>query len=198
MTELLPGTSKPAKDSGSSLLIRSAASADDVDINESKREVEGLAVPYGIDQFISQDLTERFERGAFAKQLSAAHRTFFTRKHITQGGSVIGKAVELRESAEGLVGKWKISETLIGDETLTLLRDGVLTGLSIGFRARQNRRDKGVTVRTSATLVETAVVEEPAYGDLSVVTDVREIYELTNSEKAAQILASIPALPSRT
>lgn len=180
---------------GTEVLYRSASN--DVDINESKREVEGVAVPYGVDQPITPDLTERFEFGSFSNQLSSAHRTFFTRGHLAHGGSVIGKAIELRESAEGLIGKWKISNTAIGDETLELLRDDVLKGLSIGFRTKQNRRDGKVTVRTSAHLVETAVVEEAAYGDLSVVTDVREVFELTNSEKAAQIIASLPVLPSR-
>ena len=177
------------------ILYRSAAT--DTDVRMDKREVEGIAVPYGVDQRITPDLVERFELGAFRKQVDAPHRTFFTRRHLAHGGSVIGKAISLRESREGLVGVWKISETPLGDETLTLLRDGVLTGLSIGFRPRQNRRDKGVVVRVSAHLVETAVVEEPAYGDLSVVTDVREITGLTNAEKAAQIVAGLPILPPR-
>lgn len=181
----------------SETFYRAAAKANDVDINKRKREVEGVAVPYGVDQQITPSLVERFEKGAFKAQLSAAHRTFFTRRHLAHGGSVIGKAIELRESDEGLIGVWKISETETGDETLTLLEDGVLQGLSIGFRTKQNRRDGKVMVRTSAHLVETAVVEEPAYGDFSVVTDVREINELSNADKAAQIIAALPLLPPR-
>src|SRR5690606_23003129 len=179
----------------SEIFYRAASS--DTDVNKRERIVEGVAVPYGVDQPINATLVERFEYGAFAKQIAAAHRTFFARSHVAHGGRVIGKAVELRESKEGLIGKWRVSETPLGDETLTLLEDGVLQGLSVGFRAKQSRKEGKVTVRVSAHLVETAVVEEPAYGDLSVVTDVREVQEISNFEKAQQILASLPVLPPR-
>lgn len=45
----------------------------------------------------------------------------------------IGKPLELREDTQGLWFKAKISDTTLGRDVLTLLRDGVLTEMSIGF-----------------------------------------------------------------
>lgn len=45
----------------------------------------------------------------------------------------IGKPVELREDDRGLYVRAQISQTTLGRDVLTLLRDGVLSELSIGF-----------------------------------------------------------------
>jgi HK97 family phage prohead protease len=45
----------------------------------------------------------------------------------------IGKPLELREAPDGLFIKGKISATPQGQEALTLMRDGVVTDMSIGF-----------------------------------------------------------------
>ena len=46
---------------------------------------------------------------------------------------LIGKPLELRETEAGLYIKGKVSGTPRGQEALTLMRDGVLTDMSIGF-----------------------------------------------------------------
>lgn len=184
------------------LEIRSAARGGD------GRTVEGLAVPFGRKQRIDSTLVEQFARGAFNHQLGAPNRVRFSREHLTYGGALIGKAVELRDDAAGLWGAWRVSATPAGDETLTLLEDGVLDELSVGFQERQNRRlEDGTIERVKANLVEVSVVLRGAYGRGALVSAVREAVHdevpstctcgaAGRAAQAAQILAGLPVLPS--
>lgn len=180
------------------LEIRSAAKGGD------GRTVEGIAVPYGRAQRIDSTLVEQFARGAFAHQLNAPNRVRFSREHVQLGGALIGKAIELREDAAGLWGAWRVSATRAGDETLELLKDGVLDELSVGFRDRQNRRlQDGTIERVKADLFEVSVVMAGAYGRGALVSAVRSGDEgrtcscgaATRAQQAAQILAGLPILP---
>lgn len=181
------------------------ASTEDIEIlTRSKggdgRTVFGRAVPYNVEQYINRDLVEKFVPGAFKHQLSAAHRVRFTRDHISHGGTLIGKTIALEERADGLYGTWRVSATAAGDETLELLRDGVLTQLSIGFREAPNgnrREPNGVIVRTKAHLFEVSVVMDGAYGDEATVSEVREAVTdpTPNLAAARQVLSGLPTLP---
>jgi HK97 family phage prohead protease len=182
------------------LEIRSAAKGGD------GRTIEGIAVPYGSPQRIDATLVEQFARGAFNAQLNAPNRVRFSREHMAHGGALIGRAVELRDDAAGLWGAWRVSATPAGDETLTLVEDGVLDELSIGFRERQNRRlSDGTIERSTAHLVEVSLVLEGAYGRGALVEAVRAqgtavpgctCGAASRAAQAAQILAGLPTLPA--
>lgn len=186
------------------LEVRAASSGGD------GRTIEGLAVPYGQRQQITPDLTEQFARGAFNHQLRAPNRVVFARDHLMLGGTLIGRAVELRDDAAGLWGAWRVSRTPAGDETLELVKDGVLDELSVGFRERQNRRESdGTITRVKADLFEVSVVLQGAYGRGATVAAVRELAAdeaaaqcptcaatRARAERAAAILADLPALPA--
>lgn len=172
------------------------------------RTVVGIAVPYGRAQRIDASLTEQFAMGAFARQVDAIRsgkshpaRVPFTREHMSLGGVLIGKTVDLREDAAGLYGEWRVSATAAGDETLELLRDGVLTDLSIGFREGHNRRlANGVIERVTAHLSEVAAVLQGAYGEGALVSAVRAADDTAAdaAERLAQargILSKLPTLP---
>ncbi|GAA2543707.1 DUF305 domain-containing protein [Pseudonocardia hydrocarbonoxydans] len=138
------------------------------------RTVTGVAVPYGRPQRIDSTLTEQFRRGAFNAAIRAAHRVPFTREHLSMGGALIGRLTALRDDEAGLYFEARVSPTVAGDETLALLRDGALESVSIGFRARQNRRlADGTIERVTADLRELAVVLEGAYGEHALVSSVR-------------------------
>ncbi|MEU7817065.1 HK97 family phage prohead protease [Pseudonocardia sp. NPDC049154] len=187
------------------LEIRSAAKGGD------GRTIEGIIVPYGRKQRIDSQLVEQFARGAFNHQLNAPHRVRFGREHISLGGTLIGRAVELRDDSAGAWGAFRVSRTPAGDETLELVKDGVLDELSVGFRERQNRRlSDGTIERVKADLVETSVVFAGAYGRGAVISAVRELAgdpaevdeghvctcgAATRAAQAAQILAGLPVLP---
>lgn len=185
------------------LEIRSAAKGGD------GRTIVGIAVPFERAQRIDHSLVEQFARGAFNHQIAAAHRVPFAREHMSLGGTLIGRTVALRDDAAGLYGEWRVSKTAAGDETLELVKDGALQDLSIGFRERQNRRlADGTIERTTADLREVSVVLEGAYGAGAMVAAVRAAEDqhnvvsatcscgaVSNAERAAQLLASLPMLP---
>jgi len=138
------------------------------------RTVSGIAVPYNVPQVINDRLTEVFLPGAFRAQMRAANRVLFARNHLAHGGDLIGRLTEMRDDAKGLYIEARVSDTPVGNETLTLLRDKVLEEMSIGFAERQNRtRQDGVVERRTAHLSEVAVVLEGAYGRGARVAAVR-------------------------
>jgi HK97 family phage prohead protease len=140
------------------------------------RTVYGLAVPYGVPQYIYDGLTEEFVRGAFDHQLRAANRVRASREHVALGGTMIGAARSLSDEADGLHFEARISKTVVGDETLELINDGALRQVSIGFRERPhgNRRTaNNVIQRTAADLFEIAFVMEGAYGEQAELAGVR-------------------------
>ncbi|NIH81694.1 HK97 family phage prohead protease [Amycolatopsis viridis] len=163
------------------------------------RTVEGIAVPYGKPQVIDSRLTEQFARGAFSAQIRAAHRVPFFRDHFGRngemGGTLIGRAIELRDDAAGLFTRFRVSRTEKGDETLELIKDGALSELSIGFREGQNRKlPGGVVERRSATLTEVAIVMAGAYGEAATVTAVRSTATVDRRTQLDQIVATLPVL----
>lgn len=173
------------------------------------RTIEGIAVPYLRRQRIDASLTEQFAPGAFDHQLRAAHRIAFTRDHISQGGKLIGRALELRNDAAGLWGAFRVSATEAGDETLALVADGALSDMSVGFRAQKDHREPdGTITRVRADLVEVSVVLAGAYGEGAQIMAVRSTSqggvpdgattwrpEARRIDQVAAMLAALPELP---
>ncbi|MDN5918205.1 MAG: HK97 family phage prohead protease [Pseudonocardia sp.] len=181
----------------------------EVRVQGGQRIVEGIAVPFGQAQRIHAELTEQFAHGAFAHQLRAMHRVPMTRGHLVFGGSVIGRIHEAREDTRGLWVSMRVSATPAGDETLTLVQDGVLDELSIGFRAYP-KRDKvlpdGTVERRRADLTEVAVELAGAYGQKAKILATRAAEDehdehddeqdgRARAERAAALLAGVPLLP---
>lgn len=169
------------------------------------RTVEGIAVPYGQPQRIYEGLTEQFARGAFAHQVAAMRRVQVAREHYVHGGVLIGRIHEAREDARGLWVSMRVSATPAGDETLTLIEDGVLSELSIGFRAKRDRTlPDGTIERVKADLTEVSVVRAGAYGQKAKVLATRAAEDDDEDERdqdarpnlaaAAAALAAVPLL----
>jgi HK97 family phage prohead protease len=196
----------PAPSAGG-VLFRSLGEADvEIRTVAGKRELRGIIVPFNTAQRIDSRLTERFLPGVFRKQLAAPHRIPLFRDHEMHGGTLIGKALELREDAAGQYGAFRVAPTLAGDEALALVEDGALNQWSIGFREGQNRRAPDGTVeRVSAILTETAIVLRGAYGDEAAIHEVREEQEhactcgaplaTVRADEVRTLLAQLPSLP---
>lgn len=74
------------------------------------------------------------QRGAFARTIpSFLERGLVLWQHQTR--VPIGKPVEAREDERGLWVRCRVSDTQAGRDVMTLLRDGVVTSLSIGYTA---------------------------------------------------------------
>jgi len=180
----------------SELLTRSYTPDLEVRNSGDGRTVEGIVVPYGLAQYIDDELTEQFASGAFDHQVRAANRIKFTRDHQTHGGRIIGRALAMRNDAAGLYMEFRVSNTETGNETLELLKDGALTDLSIGFIPVANRRlPSGVVERTKANLFEVSVVPEGAYGEAAMVAAVRSELKTPHLDSARKLIQAWPVLP---
>lgn len=137
-------------------------------VDEGTREFTAIGVPYGPIYDMGWGYRERFERGA----IDAADAVL-----VYQHAEPIGTITKVRDTDEGLEVTAHISHTQRGDEVYTLIRDGVLKSMSIGFELIDAREDTvdGQTVNTitAARAIEFSVVLNPAYKDAKI-TDVRD------------------------
>jgi hypothetical protein len=104
----------------------------------------------------------------------------------------IGRATLLREDEAGLYGEFRISDTERGSEVLTLIRDGALSELSIGFSPlKDKRRQDGVVERQLAHLAEVSAVTFGAYGSAASVVGVRDQSSTPNLDALEEILRGV-------
>lgn len=148
--------------------------------NAEKGTVSGLAVPYDTPTDLGYGVTETIQRGA----VEEGPISFFW-----QHQEVIGKVVSRKDTDDGLWIEAKISDTTQGRDALTLLRDGAVTGLSIGFEAIEQQyhyddaADTVDVVRTKIRVREVSAVDFPAYSEAQVMK-VRSA-ALTHQDKEA-------------
>jgi HK97 family phage prohead protease len=136
-----------------------------------KREVSGIAVPFNETIDIGGGWSERFEKGAV--DLNANVKLF--RDH----SDIIGVVTEMEESDEGLLIRAKISETVMGNETLNLVKDGAIRSFSVGFiPVKDEKKDKTI-IRKKVDLKEVSLVAFPAYDKAEVLS----VREETNQEE---------------
>lgn len=156
----------------------------------SRRLVSGVMVPLDIDTVIDRDLTERFERRAFAHQYRAANRVWLRTAHrIAPDTHVIGAGVAMRDTDDGLWGEFKVVATATGDEYLALASDpDIDVQWSIGFTPLRSRMDGAVTVYSRADVFELAFVPSGAYGPAAKVGAVRE-------GRPPRLIDTLPPLP---
>jgi HK97 family phage prohead protease len=153
-------------DTGSATLHRTPTH--DLSTRSDGRTVFGIAVPFDREAKVNDGFgpyTEVFKRGAFAKTIREnGSNVKLLVNHDKYQRLPIGKATTLREDAAGLYGEFRVSQTREGDETLTLIRDGVVDAFSIGFVPVKEREPRpGLVERTEVRLTETSVVAFPSY-----------------------------------
>lgn len=147
----------------------------DLDVNEIEGTAEGLLVPYGRETPIVEAhpgglirYTESFAAGSCQRAVRGGPgRLPLTYGHSNDFGNRLGFAAELRESAQGLVGKFRFDPSRRQEAY-----DAVTTthgGLSVSFRsilpAGGQERDGQHVVRRSVHLIHVAAVPNPAYAD---------------------------------
>lgn len=135
--------------------------------------LEGVAAPFDQPTEIHDaggSFVESIAPGAFAKTIrERADKIKVFVGHDTRSLPV-GRAVRLTEERTGLYAALQLSDTQTGREVATLARDGVVTGLSIGFEAMRdewsNRRSERRLLEVR--LLEISVVTWPAYANAQV------------------------------
>ena len=132
------------------------------------------------------------EKGAFAKTI----REDFDRVKIlalhNECWLPVGKPLELREDEKGLFIRGKISDTSMGRVIRTLMKDGVLNELSIGYDAVLYDYDSATDIRhlREVRLWEVSVVTWAMNG-LARIDEVKSLAEALKTEaKAGKITKS--------
>jgi HK97 family phage prohead protease len=134
-----------------------------------ERTITGIAVPYNQDANIGGMYTERFAPGAIDSVEGV--KLFYGHNHDSLP---IGKLISGRETDAGYEVTAKLTAGVQqADETLALMRDGVLDKFSVGFEPVEQVRDGNTITRTKVLLRELSVVWMPAYSEASI-TEVRE------------------------
>jgi HK97 family phage prohead protease len=133
-----------------------------------QRIIAGPVVPFGVETKIGH-YVESFQRGAFEGVDPAEVPLLVSHQHAELP---VGRTLSLEDTELALLGEWQLSETRDSDEVLTLARDGVPLGLSLGFQPREDRwnRDRTKVVRVRARLGEVSVVGLGAYRDAKVTS----------------------------
>jgi HK97 family phage prohead protease len=127
------------------------------DGNLPQNHFRGLASAY--NTLIDAYIPTRILPGAFTKTLREdAHRVKVLYQHNTDWP--IGIPTRMEETQEGLLVEAKISQTTMGQEVLTLIRDKVLTELSIGFDStRHELVDEGPSIGQVRHIKELRLLE---------------------------------------
>jgi phage head maturation protease len=119
---------------------------------------------------------EAFEKQLRASGTSGDRPVLLNFEHEPGIRGVIGRAVELVSRTDGLYGKFRILDGEDGDKALQLIRDKVLTGMSLEASATRSEMRNGVIWRTAARIKNAALARTglQSYADavvLAVRTD---------------------------
>lgn len=136
-----------------------------------KREISGLAVPYGV-QIDRPDYwygTSRLEFAADSAVVRDDAKLFFGHDHVALG-TPIGRITSWENTPEGLRITATLSATLKADEIYALLQDGTLDKFSIGFYyvTFSIEEEGALLLHTEIDVFETSVVSYPAYDGAAV------------------------------
>lgn len=156
------------------------------EVTEDGRTLTAIGVPYDTEISLWGPYRETFAPGSIRDEgaiLRYGHR------------HPIGKITSARDADGGREISAPISHTPTGDEVVTLIRDGVLTRMSIGFEGISHEvteRDDGTTLITWTDVIarEYSVVEFPAY-------PTAQIESLRNTEGTTMTIAA-PAVETAT
>lgn len=148
----------------------------------SKREFDGIALPWDVEIDVDGWSFESWARGAFNHQMRAASRIKVGYGHIPLGGDLIGRLKSMSDDAKGLRVSGKITAGVPeGDVAMALMEDRALDELSIGFwdvpggaSMTRDAQQRPHWRMSKADLFEIAIVPFGAYGRKATVDEVRQ------------------------
>ena len=128
------------------------------------RTVAGMLLPFNVQTADGRRI--RFAAGSVEWQRSAVSRIKLDREHDL--GQLLGSAIKVASSENGVSASFKVAKTPAGDEALALAADGALDGLSAVVSitdAIPDPANEGGTLVTSARLIRATLTAEPAFDD---------------------------------
>lgn len=168
-----------------------APSDDFADLGELQEgEFRGLASAF--NKVIDAHIPTVIQRGAFSKTLQERSRQLpILWNHDMD--EPIGKPTKMFENEDGLILQAQISRTVRGRDVLTLLRDGVVNSLSIGFEPIQfDFQEDPATGETFRLIREIRLIE------VSVVTLPADPNALIKEVRKQQTTDEVDALDTHT
>ena len=143
-----------------------------LEVRAQGRRLVGQAIRYGVPSDVAGIGPELFLPGAFGGSLADVLllRQHDRRKPLARTG---GGGLKLADSREALSFEAELVSTTDNDDVLELVRGGVLRGVSVGFKAREERRVGGVREISRADLLELSVVDSGAH-ETSLEARIRE------------------------
>ena len=150
------------------MLTRTHRAALEIREADHGRTITGLAVPYGVPTRVGP-YVETMARGVFTDAAGEPDAVKVMAAHAHED-LPIGRALALSEHDDGLHAELLVSDTAAGRDVLALVRDGVATGLSVGFVPQDDHwtSDRAAVTRLRAQLLEISVVAWPAYPDAQI------------------------------
>lgn len=139
---------------------------------KERRTVTGLAVPYNEATPIGGAYVEVMAPGCFRKSIQEAARGLPLMAIHSRDKWPVGKSVAWEETPSGLIGTWEFASTREADEAYSMVSDGFVTGLSVGFMPIQSDvnfdNDVPMVTRREARMLETSLVPSPQYASAQI------------------------------
>ena len=162
------------------------------DLEEDGRTILGRCVPYNVPALVRDapnlpPYEEIFAVGTFKRITADPARVRLTYEHPDKrgGGTVadqLGRGVEFRDEMDGLHGAFRVVESDLGDHALALVKERILTGLSVDFEPISARRGPGGRIiRTRARLIDVSLTRDPAYegAEVEMVRSAADVVDLS-------------------
>jgi len=131
------------------------------------RTISGVAVTYGVTATVLDGTKVQFLQGSLP--VTGRDPKLYMQHDSAQ---IVGKVVERVDTAEGMMFVAKISATRLGDEALTLAKDGVIDAVSVGVNVTKFKYDEDdVMLIEAADWQELSLVSEGAFAG-AIITDV--------------------------
>jgi uncharacterized protein len=162
---------------GAPLLVRSFELQLDSD---NGRTIEARIVPYNVPTTVADDprhggsgvpYTETWLPGAFEAQVRASGRpkVLLNFEHEPGLRGIVGHALELRDERDGLHGSFSVHANSDGEKALHLIRENVLTGLSLEALPLRTVKRGNVIERVKAHLDKVSLCRIPAFATAQVL-----------------------------
>ncbi len=133
-------------------------------LDDERRQLMGIVMPYNT---VSPHYHEIFEPGAFG-DLDKADVMLNAMHQRPQPLARTGAGLQLVDTREHLRMTATLPHTRVADDTLELVRGGILRGLSVEFHSLQEHKQGSIRVVTRAKLTGIGVVDKPGYDDAVV------------------------------
>jgi uncharacterized protein len=131
--------------------------------SEGRREIFGIAAPYGIEAVVSDGSRVMFEQGALpedgpAPKLIESHDL----------GQIRGIVTERRNTEAAMEFTAKVAATAAGNDALELVKMGAIDSVSVGVTPTKWRMDGDLMVIQAADWLELSLVAIPAFAGATI------------------------------